>query len=127
MPAGRQMITTSYYWTHNQRVQRALSGRRPGSLVAGHKKDVVITNRLDRMPGRVAIYGWHRPGGRPIQPLSLVHHVSYADYSHGIRFVLKTMIVDGARKSVEAVLRDPTLSPLLSDEGPIRRPRIRAR
>ncbi len=41
-----------------------------GKLIAGHKKDVVITNRLLTMPKRVAIYGWHRPNGSPIQPLA---------------------------------------------------------
>src|SRR5262249_23857811 len=30
-----------------------------GELVAGIKKDVVVTNRLAEKPNRVAIYGWH--------------------------------------------------------------------
>ena len=37
-----------------------------GRVVSGHKKDVVITNRLLRNPARAAIYGWHRLDGDPI-------------------------------------------------------------
>ena len=35
--------------------------------------------KLYEFPDRVAIYGWHRPDGRPIQPLSTVHGFRYAD------------------------------------------------
>ncbi len=65
------------------------------SWYAGHKKDVVITNRLTREQGRIAIYGWHQPTGIPIQPLSTVHGAGYADYSHGIRLVSDVVLIDG--------------------------------
>ena len=80
----------------------------------------MLTNRLTRQPDRLAIYGWHRPTGIPIQPLSTVHGARYADYSHGIRLVSDTMLIDGEPHSVYAVLEDPRLAPLVSDEGPIR-------
>ena len=85
LPPGPQMMSNDYYRRHHQAIEAQRTGR-PG-LIAGHKKDVVVTNRLVSRPDRVAIYGWHRRDGRPIQPLSLVHEASYADYSHGIRFV----------------------------------------
>jgi hypothetical protein len=56
-------------------------------LISGHRKDVVVTNRLDSRPLQVAIYGWHRTNGAPIQSMSLVHDYQYEDYSHGIRMV----------------------------------------
>lgn len=90
---------------------------RLGALVAGHKKDVVNTRRLEQRRGRVAIYGWHLPDGSPIQPLSTVHHDGYVDYSHGVRLMADEMIVDGRRMTVDEVLRDPELSGLLSHEG----------
>ena len=121
LPPGPQMCSTDYYQRHNEKIlqQRYSLGVTLGELVSGHKKDVVITNRLRRKPGRVAIYGWHRPDGTPIQPLSTVHGAGYADYSHGIRLVSEKLIVDGKLQSVYDILKDPELAPLLSDEGPM--------
>lgn len=42
------------------------------ALLAGHKKDLVLTRRLVGRPDRVAIYDWHRLDGRPIHPLSML-------------------------------------------------------
>jgi hypothetical protein len=67
----------------------------------------------------VAIYGWHRRDGKPIQPLSTVHEASYADYSHGIRLVSTTVQINGTPRSIYDVLEDPDLAPLLTDEGMI--------
>jgi hypothetical protein len=126
MTPGPQMRSTGYYEIHNEKIEaqsRAL-GAMPGMLVSGDKKDVVVTNLLSHNPGRIAIYGWHRLNGLPIQPLSTVHGACYADYSHGIRLVSDEVLVDGQVRSVYDVLRDPVLSKVLSDEGPI--PNLRA-
>ena len=121
MTAGPQMRSTEYYVTHNQKVeaQSRVLGITRGALVSGDKKDVVVTNRLEHNPGKIAIYGWHRLNGAPIQPLSTVHGACYADYSHGIRLVSETVMVDGEARSVYDVLQDPAVSDVLSDEGPI--------
>jgi hypothetical protein len=119
---GPQMRSTAYYRTHNEMIesQARIRGIPSGPLVSGHKKDVVVTNLLARAPGRIAIYGWHRPNGAPIQPLSTVHGVCYADYSHGIRLVSETAIEDGALRPVRDLLHDSRLARALSDEGAIR-------
>ena len=59
LPPGPEMRSNAYYWGHQQRVQRQrlALGAPLGSLIAGQKKDVVVTNRLWRKTGRVAIYG----------------------------------------------------------------------
>ncbi len=121
MRPGAEMRSTDYYQRHNEKIQdQQLSlGIRSGELVSGHKKDVVITNKLLRKPGRIAIYGWHRPDGKPIQPLSTVHGAGYADYSHGIRLVSDKVIVNGKLCSVYDILKDPERASLLSDEGPM--------
>jgi len=121
MPAGPQMTSTQYYSAHNEMIAKQAKDRgfSPDGLVAGHKKDVVITNRLAARPGQIAIYGWHLAPGVPIQPLSTVHGATYADYSHGIRLVCGTALIDGRTRSVPEILRDPELAPALSDEGPI--------
>jgi len=102
---------------HNRMIEEQIAGQYLGELRAGHKKDVVITNRLNERPNRIAIYGWHFPSGEPIQPVSTVHVDWYVDYSHGIRPVAKTIKVDEADMPYEQVLRDPKLHVLLSNEG----------
>lgn len=121
LPPGPQMSSTAYYVKHDERIkeQRQTLGKSLDALVSGHKKDVVLTNRLAQAIGRIAIYGWHRLSGVPIQPLSTVHQASYADYSHGIRLVSEIVLIDGKPKSIYNVLQDPAFMNVLSDEGTI--------
>jgi hypothetical protein len=121
LPANERMRSTAAIRFHDHLVeqQRREAGAALGLLTAGTKKDLVLTPRLWEQPGRVAIYGWHRRPGEPIQPLSLVHGERYADYSHGVRLVGERVWVDGAPRSIVEVLEDPRLAPLLSDEGPL--------
>jgi len=121
LPAGDQMRSTQYYWAHNELIedQAQALGAQLGELVSGDKKDVVLSNRLAQHLGRIAIYGWHRGAGQPIQPLSTVHGANYADYSHGIRLVSRWALVDGKPKLVRDILHDPSTARALSDEGPI--------
>lgn len=119
MTPGPQMRSMATIVEHRARIEAERAGRPPGELVAGTKKDLVLTGRLRAMPDREAIYGWHRLDGQPIQPLSLVHGVRYADYSHGVRLVDDVVLVDGQPASYFAALADPLIAPLLSREGPI--------
>lgn len=124
MPAGPQMTSTDYLLRHNQTVNAQLGARAgtPQALVAGDQKDLVLTNRLAANPGKVAIYGWHRLNGQPIQPLTTVHQAIYADYSHGIRLVSATAYVNGKAEPLAQVMGDPELAGLVSGEGPISNP-----
>lgn len=123
IPPGPKMVTVPVFAEHNAvvRTQRMLRAvMRPlGDLVAGHKKDVVITAQLTNASGKVAIYGWHNPNNVPVQPLYLGHTASWVDYSHGIRLVQQQMTVNGTTNTVAKVLADPGLCGLLSDEGVI--------
>lgn len=123
LPAGPAMTSIAYYLHHNAllREQRQAIGAVPGSLIAGDKKDLVVTNRLWRDSDKVAIYGWHRSDGRAIQPLSTVHGARYADYSHGVRLVAATAYDNGAPRAISALLQDAGSAALLSDEGVIPR------
>jgi hypothetical protein len=87
-------------------------------LIAGIKKDVVISGKISRdpKPNRVAIYGWHKPDGKPIQPLYSGHVNWYVDYSHGIRLVHRTIYVAGKAMDFTAVLQHPVYKKLLCDE-----------
>ena len=121
MTPGAEMVSTGYFLRHNATLetQRRSAGGALGALVSGHKKDLVLSNRLERNPGRVAIYGWHRADGQPIQPLSTVHGAGYADYSHGIRLVSRTAFVNGQPVDLRALLGDARYAGLISNEGPI--------
>lgn len=123
LPAGDQMRSTDYYRHHNQLIadQRRALGGPQGVLMAGHKKDLVLTNSLWRFLDRVAIYGWHRENHSPIQPLSTVHGERYADYSHGIRLVGTVVYVDGEARSIFEVLADKQLASVLNGEGQLQR------
>ena len=122
MLAGPQMRSTAYYLEHNRKInrQRLSLGCPLGALVSGHKKDVVLTNRLARNRDKIAIYGWHNLSGTPIQPLTTVHGARYVDYSHGIRLVSRIALLDGKPLPIDEILQDPKLAKLLSDEGAIR-------
>jgi hypothetical protein len=107
---------------HHRLIEEQRAGHPLGELIAGIKKDVVVTNRLAEKPNRVAIYGWHTSEGKPIQPLTIVHVDRYVDYSHGVRLMKRTVVVDGIARDVRQVLLSPDRCVLLSDEGPILRP-----
>ncbi len=113
------MTTVAVFSNHNFVVQEQCKGTAPGMLVAGHKKDVVVCSRLKDSPGKVAIYGWHRDNGEPIQPLYLGHSAGWVDYSQCVRLVHRVAIVNGRSMLVDDLLKSPSLAPLLSDEGPI--------
>lgn len=128
IPPSPQMITIPVFEKHNTLVntQRKLTvDQYPlGSLVAGNKKDVIISNKIYNHKGilKVVIYGWHKPDGKAIQPLYNGHNTIHVDYSHGIRMVQKKIWVDGKKTSLQKVLRSENLHPLLSDEGMIASP-----
>jgi hypothetical protein len=103
-------------WQHHLIIEGQRKGRK--GLIAGIKKDVVISGKIlqDTRPDREAIYGWHKPDGKPIQPLYTGHINWWVDYSHGIRLVSRTVIVDGKKMDYTAVMQDPVLRKLLCDE-----------
>jgi hypothetical protein len=122
-PYDATMLSTARFVAHSDRIMAQRAGTPLDELVAGDKKDVVLTRAIATHPGHVAIYGWQLPNGQPIQPLTTIHAITYADYSHGVRLVLARMIVDGTAKAVADVLADPALCALISDEGPEALPR----
>jgi hypothetical protein len=87
-------------------------------LISGIKKDVVTTYKLQYGPktNRVAIYGWHQPNGKPIQPLYTGHVNWYVDYSHGIRFVYNRVRSDNKNALMTQLLADPQWAKMLCDE-----------
>lgn len=119
-PVGNANEQVDKFIQHNQDIeqQRLLIDQPLGSLIAGIKKDVVISNKIDDplRKNHVVIYGWHRLDGKPIQPLTNVHIDRYVDYSHGTRLINSEIFIDGVPKHISEILEDPILFKLLSDE-----------
>jgi len=107
---------------HNRMIERQLKrlNHKPGDLVAGIKKDVVIGNKIVNKPDRVNIYGWHISNGKPIQPESTFHEAAYFDYSHSVRLIDKQckLTKNGIQSIVDisTVLKDPETHNLISYE-----------
>jgi hypothetical protein len=95
----------------------------PGALTAGEKADVVISAKFPAQGGKSAVYGWQKSDGKAVQPLSLEHPDTWTEYNQGVRLVRKEMIRDGIPAKVPEILKDGYLAVLLSDEGPVERPR----
>lgn len=121
-PWDASMMSPERWIEHDRLIDAQLAGRT--GLIAGHKKDVVVSNRLLEHPEARGplIFGWHRANGVPIQPLSAAHRMDgpYLDYSHACRPIRLDCLVDGAARDLRDVLRDPALASLVSSEGPLR-------
>jgi hypothetical protein len=88
--------STITMWQHHLIIEGQRKGKK--GLISGIKKDVVLSNKVaeNARPNRVAIYGWHKLDGKPIQPVYAGHVNWYVDYSHGIRLIAKKVRVKGA-------------------------------
>jgi len=108
--------STPTMWHHHLIVEGQRKGRK--GLIAGIQKDVVISGKISRdpKPDRVAIYGWHKLDGIPIQPLYTGHIYWWVDYSQGIRLVYRKIKVEKKWIDYVDVLNDPVLKKLLCDE-----------
>jgi hypothetical protein len=134
----RQMSTAAYR-EHDLAIKAALLDKgvtreRGMPLVAGHKKDLVIARSPN--PRGVQFYGFYDSLGHPIQSengrgMPVNGHTRdgggdplFVDYSHGVRLVAGTMLVDYKEMSAADVLASPLYAPHLSAEGPITSPRV---
>lgn len=99
-------------WAEGQHAGRASEG-----LIAGNKKDIVATTRMDTWPECVPIYGWHRDVGDPIQPPPLVHDDDSEDPSHGFRLVHPVADLNDEPVDLPLLVSSPTWGALLSGES----------
>ena len=120
IPRGNRSETPDILNDHSRVIfaQIKAAGKKPGVFVAGTKKDVVISSKLNdpERTHHVTIYGWHKLDGKAIQPVYNHHIDIYVDYSHGIRLISNRVLIDGKEYNYREVLKDPILYSLLSDE-----------
>jgi len=108
--------STPTMWHHHLIIEGQRKGKK--GLITGIQKDVVISGKISRdpKPDRVAIYGWHKLDGNPIQPLYTGHIYWWVDYSQGIRLVYRKIKVGKKWMDYTDVLNHPVLKKLLCDE-----------
>lgn len=115
LTAARDSFKTFY--EHHLMIERKREGR--DGIIAGIKKDVVISDQINSglQTNKVAIYGWHKLGGIPIQPLYTGHVNWYVDYSHGVRLVSRTIFINGKKYDYTDILKMESWKKILSDEA----------
>ena len=123
-PPGKSMVTDKVFKKHNDVVTEQVKNLPDTMIKSGQKKDIVLSKKLLQRQNRIAIYGWHRPNGKAIQPVSTVHHAGYVDYSHGLQLISSLAVVNKKIMSITKLLADPVLSILFSDEGTMEVDRI---
>lgn len=117
-PVGNANETVEKFIAHNTEIERqkeATSGK-DGQLIAGIKKDVILSSRIAEHPNKVVIYGWHKPDGIPIQAVYSGHVDWYVDYSHGVRLINNQVLIDGKPMLISEILSDPVLYRIFSNE-----------
>jgi len=127
-PVGNTNEQVIKFVEHNAQINKQFgeAGGKNSQLVAGIKKDVILSSRMESQPNKVVIYGWHKLNGQPIQPVYNGHVGWYVDYSHGVRLVNNQVLVDGKPKLLSELLKDPLLYRIFSDEkAPMRNSRYR--
>jgi hypothetical protein len=125
IPVGDLNEQVSKFRDHTNQIEKQLAeaGGKQGQLTAGIKKDLILSERLSKQPGKVVLYGWHLPGGKPVQPVYSGHAAHYVDYSHGIRLMNNQVLFDGKPALLSDLLKDPVLYKVFSDEnGPMEQP-----
>lgn len=121
IPPSAAMTTIAVFKDHHDGLmaQRDTLGIADGAWIAGHKKDVVLSGRLDGLTGKVAIYGWHRSSGNPIQPVYTGHSDRWVDYSHGIRLIARSIRIDGKPADLGGLLQDASRWDWFIADGPM--------
>lgn len=124
MPTSERMQSIGYIFSHQLKIEGQLSNVPRTDLIAGHKKDVVLTTKLKDTSNKIATYGWHTSNDEVLQPLYLHDVKSPLDYSHGVRLVSSIMSVNGEDRLVSQVLQNWRLAPLISAEGALFHTRV---
>jgi hypothetical protein len=98
--------STITMWQHHLIIEGQRNNKK--GLLSGIKKDVVLSNKVveNARLNRVAIYGWHKLDGNPIQPVYAGHVNWYVDYSHGIRLIAKKVKIDGVLQNYTVLFGD---------------------
>lgn len=114
-------------------VDIALMRKGPGTLYAGHKKDIVVGKTRATHPNKVTIYGGVFKSGKRVQGLmpgsemaaKYGHSITYFDYSHGVRLVKLVGLLGGSPVNLVDILTDKRRYAMLSGQGVLTKEMLR--
>lgn len=118
-PRSGESRNSQRLWDESNQAIRSRISSPPGTLFAGHKKDVIIGALHGTSPGKVIIYGGRYQDGSRVQPTSNLHGDFYVDYSHGLRLIRNNVVVNGVDMRLQDALKSRAFASLFSDEGPL--------
>jgi hypothetical protein len=136
-PATSAMVGTAAMIAQSQWIdsQIAAAGS-PQGIIQTVGKSWVLTNGLLTHVNKACNYGWHYngtafqgtvwpmsvtiPGVHVIQNPGFAHADQEVDYSQNCVLVARTCFVDGVSRDINDIFQDPTLSALVSAEGPLK-------
>lgn len=110
---------------YSQMIEDELKKHPPGTLIAGHMKDLV---QPEGGPNKLGLYGWYGTDGKPLQYSARTPHDTtiHTEYGAGVRLVDNPVTVttpDGQKinTTLDKVLSDPTLAKAVTTmAGPTR-------
>lgn len=117
-PYDHSMTDTSRWRTQSDKIQAAPNFRQ-GSLMEGHLKNVCVSKKMESKKGEwLSFYGWYNADGSCIQGNNVnAHGAEYADYAHGVRYVLNEVVIDGYLLTMDEALQHDELHSLFEPEG----------
>jgi hypothetical protein len=119
-PYDSSMTRTSRWPVQTTKVWKNLvaSGACLGDLVEGHMKNVVVSEKMVAHQGvDLSFWGWFNKDGSRIQGDSQAHGAGYCDYAHGVRGVLRRVVVNGILMEFDAAIEDEEVAPLFTYNG----------
>lgn len=113
--SSKYMVSPKGMQIHDDMIRNQLESYdnyRPGVLVAGHKKDVVID---DSVPSnRLGMHGLYNRQGKPIQGGALTpHDNNHIEYGMALRLVDRQCLFDGEQTDLLSVVRTGSASNLV--------------
>lgn len=118
---SKHMVSNEGIALHNKIIQRQLNdlNYRPGDLVAGGKKDIVLSNELTGT-GRMGLHGLYDSEGNAIQKGSLTPHpTNHIEYAIGTRLIDRNATLNNEKVDLlNDVLKSKTYANLIN-EGPL--------
>lgn len=117
---AQKMIDMDSVQYHNSIVNKQLVNVEPGQLIAGHLKDIVISDQLINKK-RLGLHGLHTLDGKPIQEGALsAHNDTHFEYAMGTRLVDRQAMLNGKQVDlVNDILKNKDYAYLISNEGPL--------
>jgi hypothetical protein len=121
---GMWQMGAGFYYYHNWKIKEKLTSSDEGKLIAGHKKDPIISSFCANKPADLDFFGYYSGPHQPTQT-NPHHPANFADYSHGIRLIHKQMwVTEGGTRLAGTsdyftLLADPKYAKVLNHGFPM--------